>query len=69
MIEVDTLAEVETVLRAEGFFEGGGEGLAADVYLGYGLSDTLRRGDGAPPPEPCALPVAAVHIRSEASRG
>ena len=43
MIEVDSLAEVETTLRAQGFFEGGRRGLVADVYLGYGLSDALRR--------------------------
>ena len=30
-------------LRAEGFFEGGAEGLVADVFLGYGLSSPLRR--------------------------
>ena len=54
------MAEVEHALRGEGFFEGGGEGLVADVYLGYGLSRDLRRTNVPDPPEPCALPAAAV---------
>jgi para-aminobenzoate synthetase component I len=61
--ELSSIAEVEAVLRAEGFFEGGAEGLVADVYLGYGLSESLRRGPGPPRPEPCPLPPAAVRIR------
>ena len=65
MHEVDSLAEVETTLRAHGFFGGGAEGVAADVYLGYGLSGALRRGREPSPPEPCPLPAAAVRIRSE----
>jgi len=40
-------------------------GLAADVYLGYGLSETLRRDPAPPPPEPCALPLLACGIRPE----
>lgn len=66
MIEVGSLAEVETTLRRAGFFEGGGAGLVADVYLGYGLSNELRRLGQPPPPEPCALPPAAVGIRRAA---
>jgi len=63
MKELCSLAEVEGVLRAEGFFEGGADGLVADVYLGYGLSAAIRR-DGTPPPaELCPLPAAAVQIR------
>jgi para-aminobenzoate synthetase component 1 len=65
VIEVDSLAEVEATLRACGFFGGGAEGVAADVYLGYGLSDALRRGRDPSPPEPCRLPPAAVRIRPE----
>ena len=65
MIEVGSLAEVETTLRAHGFFGGGAEGVVADVYLGYGLSDSLRRGQTPSPPEPCPLPPAAVRIRPE----
>jgi para-aminobenzoate synthetase component 1 len=58
-----SLADVERELRAAGFFEGGGDGLVADVYLGYGLSRALRRTDVADPPEACPLPAAAVGIR------
>jgi para-aminobenzoate synthetase component 1 len=61
--ELSTLADVEVALRDEGFFEGGAEGLVADVYLGYGLSNVLRREGSPAPPEPCPLPAAAVHIR------
>jgi para-aminobenzoate synthetase component 1 len=61
--ELGSLAEVEPSLRSEGFLEGGGEGLIADVYLGYGLSSDLRRTHAPDPLEPCALPAAAVGIR------
>ena len=65
MIEVGSLADVEATLRAHGFFGGDAEGVVADVYLGYGLSDSLRRGQKPSPPEPCPLPPAAVRIRPE----
>jgi para-aminobenzoate synthetase component 1 len=61
--ELDSLAAVEDTLRGEGFFEGGAEGLVADVYLGYWLSATIRRDRTPVPPEPCSLPAAAVRIR------
>ena len=64
MLELGSFGEVESRLRSAGFFEGGAEGFVADVYLGYGLSKGLRRGAGPSPPEPCALPAAAVQIRS-----
>ena len=38
-------------------------GLVADLYLGYGLSQTLRREPWPPPPEPCRLPLAAAAVR------
>jgi para-aminobenzoate synthetase component 1 len=63
--EVGSLAAVETTLRAHGFFGGGAAGVVADVYLGYGLSDALRRDSHPAPPEPCPLPPAAVRIRPE----
>ena len=63
MKELRSLAEVEDALRGEGFFEGGADGLAADVYLGYGLSSAIRRGAEPDPPEPCPLPLAAVGVR------
>jgi para-aminobenzoate synthetase component 1 len=63
VIELDSLGEVERALREAGFMEGGAEGLVADVYLGYALSNELRRWPQPPPPEPCPLPRAAVCIR------
>ena len=63
MLELSSIAEVEAVLRAEGFFGGDTDGLVADVYIGYGLSSSIRRDAAPPPPEPCLLPPAAVRIR------
>jgi para-aminobenzoate synthetase component I len=40
----------------------------ADLYLGYGLSEPLRRSLVPAPPEPCALPLLACRIRSGAER-
>jgi para-aminobenzoate synthetase component I len=54
---------VEHYLRERGFFAPGGEELVADLYLGYGLSEPLRRSHLPPPPEPCPLPLAAVFLR------
>jgi para-aminobenzoate synthetase component 1 len=39
------------------------EGLVADVYLGYGLSEQLRRAPWPSPPEPCPLPLLAATVR------
>ena len=51
---------IEEWLGARGFFAPGGEDLVSDVYLGYGLSQALRRSAAPAPPEPCpALPFAA----------
>jgi para-aminobenzoate synthetase component I len=36
------------------------QGESADVYLGYGLSEPLRRGPAPPAPEPCPLPLLAA---------
>ena len=55
---------IEAWLRDRGFFAAGGEGLVADLYLGYGLSATIRRHDTPLPPEPCPLPLAACAVRS-----
>ena len=54
---------IESYLRERGFFAPGGEELAADLYLGYGLSAPLRRHASPLPPEPCPLPLAAVAVR------
>ena len=57
---------IEMWLREHGFFAPGGEDLVADLYLGYGLSETIRRDPSPPPREPCALPLAAVSLRDTA---
>jgi para-aminobenzoate synthetase component 1 len=54
-------ARIEDYLRDEGFF--GARRCFADLYLGYGLSSTLRRGQRPDPPEPAPLPLAACRIR------
>jgi para-aminobenzoate synthetase component I len=41
----------------------GREERVADLFLGYGLSATIRRDTVSPPPEPCALPLLACRIR------
>ncbi len=57
--------QIEAYLRGRGFFAPGGEELEADLYLGYGLSEPLRRTASPAPPEPCPLPLAAVRVRGE----
>ena len=57
---------IEEWLRARGFFAAGADALVADLYLGYGLSDTIRRDRRTPPPEPCSeLPLAACRLGSQ----
>jgi para-aminobenzoate synthetase component 1 len=55
---------IESFLRDAGFFAGGAQGLVADLFLGYGLSRTIRRTAAPDPPEPCPLPLAACGIRA-----
>jgi para-aminobenzoate synthetase component 1 len=65
----DAFARLEAWLREHGFFEPGREGLVAEVYLGYGLSQAIRRDATPPPPEPCPeLPLAACRLL-DGSRG
>ncbi|HSF61414.1 MAG TPA: anthranilate synthase component I family protein [Gaiellaceae bacterium] len=60
----DAFRRIEYWLRARGFFVAGGEALVADVYLGYGLSESIRRSSIGAPAEPCRpLPLAACRIR------
>ncbi len=59
----DAFEQIEAWLRERGFFAPGGDGLVADLYLGYGLSATIRRDHAPAPPEPCPLPLAACSIR------
>jgi para-aminobenzoate synthetase component 1 len=62
----DAFARVEDYLRESELF--GGD-LVADLFLGYGLSQVLRR-DATPslPEEPCRLPLAACRIRPASER-
>ena len=53
---------LEAYLRGEGFFRGGDDGRVAEVFLGYGLSRTLRRTAAPDPPEPCPLPLLACRV-------
>ena len=58
-------ARLEGWLAERGFFGPGGEGLEADLYLGYGLSRAIRRDPAPPPPEPCSeLPLLACRMSS-----
>jgi para-aminobenzoate synthetase component 1 len=57
---------LEAWLRDHGFFVPGGDALEADLYLGYGLSQAIRRERTPPPSEPCPLPLAACAIREPA---
>ena len=60
---------IEAYLRERGFFAPGGEELVADLFLGYGLSDPLRRRRTPAPPEPCPLPLAAVAVADVGAPG
>jgi para-aminobenzoate synthetase component 1 len=60
---------IEAYLRERGFFAPGGEDLVASVYLGYGLSEPLRRTSAPAPPEPCPLPLAAVALADRSGPG
>ena len=68
MLEVHEAAgafeQIETYLRDAGFFIGdtADDRRHADVYLGYGLSEPLRRSGASARPEPAALPLAACRI-------
>jgi len=58
-------AVLESWLGEHGFFRPGGEELVADVFLGYGLSESIRRLPAPPPPEPCLqLPLLAAALRA-----
>ncbi len=60
---------IDSWLGEQGFFRPGGEHLVADLYLGYGLSSTLRRTATPAPDEPCPLPLAACVVRTEDHAG
>jgi para-aminobenzoate synthetase component 1 len=54
---------LEDWLLDRGFFAEGGEGLSADLYVGYGCSAAIRRDRTAAPPEPCRLPLVSCVVR------
>jgi para-aminobenzoate synthetase component 1 len=57
---------IEEYLREHGFFAGrADDDRCADLFLGYGLSRTVRRAPWPDPPEPCPLPLAACRIRPD----
>jgi para-aminobenzoate synthetase component 1 len=58
---------LEAYLDGERFW--GREGIVADLYLGYGLSDSVRRTALPAPLEPCRLPLLACRIRSVSRPG
>jgi para-aminobenzoate synthetase component 1 len=51
---------LERHLEEAGFW--GADGLVADVYFGYGLSDAICRSPAPSPPEPCPLPLLACRV-------
>jgi para-aminobenzoate synthetase component I len=59
------LEALQDYLAEQGFFASQSP-VVADLYLGYGLSRTLRRTAGPDPPEPCPLPLLACRIRPRA---
>src|SRR5205823_12066034 len=65
LIELTSVAERGQALDEESFW--GRDDVVADVYLGYGLSRSLRRTREPVPPEPCRLPPGAVSIREPGS--
>jgi para-aminobenzoate synthetase component 1 len=52
-------AELERFLGEERFWR---SDRVAELYLGYGLSQAIRREGTSPPPEPCPLPLLACRI-------
>jgi para-aminobenzoate synthetase component 1 len=70
MPEFTSFPALEAALCDGGFFSEEPPPLVADVYLGYRLSDGLRRRTGTPaPPEPVALPAGAYTLRAATAPG
>jgi para-aminobenzoate synthetase component I len=62
----EPLAELEAYLAESGLFAD--DELVADVFLGYGISRSLRRAPWPDPPEPCRLPLLAARIHPHDER-
>ena len=60
----DAFAELEAYLADEDFWSR--PAAVADLFLGYGLSEPLRRVLTPAPREPCPLPLLACRIRQSA---
>jgi len=68
----DPFGRLDRYLRAQGFFDpdhAATDDRVADVYLGYGLSRTLRRTTWPDPPEPARLPLLACSMRGVGAVG
>jgi para-aminobenzoate synthetase component I len=65
-VELESLADLEPALAAEGFF--GRDDVFAHVYVGYRDSGSLRRVARPAPPEPCPLPAVAYSIEPAGAR-
>jgi para-aminobenzoate synthetase component 1 len=64
------LERLDRYLREHGFLGPAADpadGRVADVYLGYGLSGSIRRTSPPGPPEPARLPILACRIRERAA--
>jgi para-aminobenzoate synthetase component 1 len=59
-VELDSLADLEPALAADGLFDR--NDVFAHIYVGYRASELLRRSSVPPPPEPCPLPAVAYSI-------
>jgi para-aminobenzoate synthetase component I len=63
---VGAFERIEEWLRSRGFFSPDGDELVAELYLAYGLSDTIRRDRETSPSEPCPqLRLAACRLGSD----
>jgi hypothetical protein len=58
---------IEEWLGERGFLAAGGEELEADLYLGYVLSQSIRRDTTPAPPDPAAR-FRSRHVESESRK-
>ncbi|MBA2331414.1 MAG: anthranilate synthase component I family protein [Actinobacteria bacterium] len=67
MLSLQRLEELEPALAEQGFL--GSDDAVADIYLGYRLSEELRRTSVEAPQEPCVLPALAFEVRPAGAAG